>query len=62
MKLTNRDLQLIFEAAKQHYLDDSKDQLDNQQVVARSYVKAVAAKLGVEVEFEQRILIEPVED
>lgn len=61
MLLTNRELQLIFDATKKHFLDDSKDQLDNQQFIARCYVKAIADKLGVSVEFEKRVLIEPVE-
>lgn len=63
MKITNRELQLIFEAAKQNLLDNSKrPEIDFQQFVAECYTRAVADKLGINAEFEQRVLIEPVEE
>lgn len=63
MKISNRDLQLIFEAAKQYLLDCTKrPELDDQQFRSECFTKAVADKLGVSVEFEKRVLVEPVED
>lgn len=62
MKLTKLDLQKVFSQAKQHFLDDDKGDLDNQEFVAQSYIKAVSELLKVNVEFPKRKLVEPVEE
>lgn len=63
MKITNRELQLIFSDAKQNLIDNAKrPEIDHQQFTAECFVKAVSAKLGVNVEFESRKIIEPVEE
>lgn len=62
MKITNRDLQLIFDAAKDYLLNSTKrPELDDQTYRSECWVQAVADKLGVKVEFEKRINVEPVE-
>jgi hypothetical protein len=62
MKLTKSDLQNIFSAAKQSFLDDDKGDLDNQQFMAQCYTKAITAFLKVDVELPKRIFVEPVEE
>lgn len=62
MKITNQQLRQISEAAKRNFVNDSQEQLDQDQFVSKCYVKAVSAVLKVDVEFETRILVEPVEE
>lgn len=61
-QISKQDLNYIFSAAKNNFIDLDKSDFDSQQFVALAYLKAVAGLLNVEIEVAPRKFVEPVEE
>lgn len=64
MLITNKDLQIIFDLARDEYVNGSTEGLDGQQFSAKCYTKAVLKfmKMSEGVEFEKRKFASPAEE
>lgn len=64
MLITNKDLQIIFDLARDEYVNSSTEGLNGQQFNAKCYTKAVLKfmKMSENVQFEKRIFSSPAEE
>lgn len=64
MLITKKDLQLIFDLARNEYINSSSEGLDGQQFNAKCYLNAVLTflKIGDNIEFEKRVFPSPDEE
>lgn len=63
MKITKRDLSIIFSMANQEFKGNKQaKQLDNQEHIVLCYLKAIECRLGIKVEYDLPTDAEVVND